>query len=145
MTMLSQHFSLEELTATSHPVDNTPPPECRANLVKLATQILEPIRAKFGPVHISSGFRSVLLNYDIGGALHSAHAYGLAADFHVDNATIEEVCDWIRHASGLEYDQVIDEYSGDKHWCHIGMVTPLHKVPRKQALLYRNGVYSPLP
>jgi len=57
---LTEHFTLEELTATSHrQFDNTPSADEIANLTRLA-MFLEKVRSKLGgkPVMINSGFRS---------------------------------------------------------------------------------------
>ena len=36
---------------------------------------LEPLRKKYGPVHINSGFRTAAYNASIGGASRSCHVY----------------------------------------------------------------------
>lgn len=82
---LSEHFSLEEFTASdtaaARHINNTPPPECIINLTKLAME-LENVRALLGfPITISSGFRCPDLNAAVGGVPNSDHVRGLAADF----------------------------------------------------------------
>jgi hypothetical protein len=53
---------------------------------------------------------------------------------------------WIRDESGLNYDQVIDEYSSTANWLHIGMLRPNHEIaPRKQVLLFKEGKYFVFP
>ena len=60
--MLSEHFTLEELTASEVAaragIDNTPSAETMRNLLRLATG-LELVRAALGnnPIHVTSGYR----------------------------------------------------------------------------------------
>ncbi len=82
---LSANFTLEELlqsdTADREQLNNTEySPEVLVNLTRLATQVLQPLRDKVGPVQITSGYRCEALNKAVGGAENSAHLYGLAAD-----------------------------------------------------------------
>lgn len=142
---LSPHFELSELIYTSHNIDNTPSLEVIASLQELCTTLLEPIRAQFGPLHVSSGYRCVALNMAIGGAPESAHVFGCAADFMPMNSTIsrEDVLNWVMQST-LPFDQIIDEGTGTSAWVHIALVRPgFETTPRKEALLYRNGKYSP--
>ncbi len=111
MSGLSEHFTLEEMTATSHrEIVNTPLPEHVQNLRKLCGEFLEPLRLRFGPLRINSGYRSPALNADIpGSARDSAHSYGCAADIAPPNGTaVRDMLLWIRDESGLDVDQVID-------------------------------------
>ena len=64
---LSEHFSLNELTnsatAAAQGLPNTPDVEALANLSRLATTILEPVRALLGvPCRVTSGYRSPEVN-----------------------------------------------------------------------------------
>ena len=64
---LTEHFSLEELikssTAKAKKIDNTPTQAAKTNLQRLASNILEPIRLKYGkPIIVTSGYRSMALN-----------------------------------------------------------------------------------
>jgi len=74
--MLSEHFSLEELTASEVAaragIDNTPSAETMRNLLRLAAG-LELVRAAIGnnPIHVTSGYRSPRLNQMVGGAKNS--------------------------------------------------------------------------
>lgn len=142
---LSEHFTLQELIRTSHAgFDQTPTEDVLAHLKILCNQFLEPVRAHFGPLIITSGYRCPALNKAIGGVVTSAHCYGCAADILAqDGATVTEMVTWIKQESNLDYDQVIDEYSGVARWCHLGILRPGHEsAPRKQSLVYRNGIYT---
>jgi uncharacterized protein YcbK (DUF882 family) len=43
----------------------------------LCRKFLEPLRARFGPVHVNSGFRTVSYNRSVGGASNSFHIYSI--------------------------------------------------------------------
>src|SRR3712207_9293360 len=72
---LTPHFPPEEMprsaTARRYHVDNTPSPEAVHNLRRLCTKVLEPLRKEFGPIRVTSGYRSEWLNRMVGGATHS--------------------------------------------------------------------------
>ena len=123
---LSAHFSLAEFTrsesAKRHGVSNEPTPEHLANLKTLCEKVLEPIRMKFGPINISSGYRSKALNHYIGGSLNSQHCEAKACDIDMDGmggATNTEIFNFIKDS--LDFDQLIWEF-GDNNkpdWVHV--------------------------
>ena len=57
--------------------------------------ILEAVRARFGPVKITSGYRSASYNEKIGGVKNSYHVKGMAADIQVEGREPKEVFQWI--------------------------------------------------
>ena len=69
---LSDHFTLYELTrsgtAIDHDLPNVPNLQQEQALRNLALNILEPLRRQFGPVIVSSGFRTRQVNRLVGGA-----------------------------------------------------------------------------
>ena len=68
---------------------------CGFNSVDVALlDALEQVREKFGPVSITSGNRCPKHNAGVGGAAHSYHTKGLAADFKV-GASPTVVQDWL--------------------------------------------------
>ena len=82
---LSEHFTLDEMqkseTARRANINNIAYPEAVDNLRNLCVNVLEPIRAAYGsPIYVNSGFRSSVLNMMVGGAKHSYHLFGRAAD-----------------------------------------------------------------
>ena len=129
-TMLTEHFSLEEMThsdtANACGIDNScPTPEIQTNLTRLC-DVLEQIRTLCDshPVIVSSGYRCDDLNEEVGGAENSAHRYGLGADITIpDFGTPTAVCNHIKpHLADLGIDQLIDESNSQGHrWVHVGL------------------------
>ena len=121
--MLSEHFSLDEFTAsqtaTRQGIKNTPSQAVVENLRMLAA-LLEQVRTLLGShsIHISSGYRSLALNRHIGSNDTSAHIRGYAADFTCPAfGTPIEAAKEIAE-SNLKFDQLIYE-SGANPWVHI--------------------------
>lgn len=130
---LTEHFTLEELTTTSHrQFDNTPNADEIANLTRLA-MFLERVKAKLGgkPVMINSGFRSKQVNDSVGSKDTSQHRIGCAADIRVPGMTPNEVVRTIID-SGLPYDQIIREFDS---WTHISVPSNAGLFARRQALI----------
>lgn len=148
---ISAHFSLEEFsaseTADAHGIDNTVPASLVLCLAQLCASCLEPIRARFGPLRISSGYRCPELNALVGGVPDSEHVSGCAADIvpvggWTDTLTRESVVAWC--VSNLNsFDQVIDEGTPNgARWVHVG-IAPAGQPSRKQALLFNGTSYVP--
>ncbi len=82
---ISEHFTLRELTRSSKAealqLVNIPTTAEVAALRRLATDLLEPIRQHVGPMNITSGFRTAMVNAAVGGSSTSDHTSGYAADF----------------------------------------------------------------
>lgn len=125
---LSPHFSLDELTRTSlTEYAQANAFEARSYLQELTAlaQMLEVVRAKFGPVTIHSAFRGLTVNAAVGGSKTSQHMRGEAADFHCPGATLEDVMRWVVHDSGIKYGQVILEgRNGPPTWIHLSLGEP---------------------
>lgn len=139
-TYYSAHFSKREMrvsdTAARLGIDNTPPSEVEKNLVRLCRTVLEPLRARFGPYRITSGYRAPTLNFAIGGSKTSVHPRGCAADGEPLDASIthKEVVDFLI-ASDIPFDQVILEFN---QWVHVGIADE-GKEPRREALMIFDG------
>lgn len=119
---LTAHFNLAEFTrsesAKRHGVSNQPTQEHLENIKTLCESILEPLRARFGSINISSGYRSKVLNHYIGGSLRSQHCEGKAADIDQDGlstSTNKEIFEYIKN--NLEFDQLINEFNYS--WVHV--------------------------
>jgi uncharacterized protein YcbK (DUF882 family) len=71
---LSTHFVVEEFDCH----DGTKVMKRDYNgLEYLCKTYLEPLRKKYGPVHINSGYRTIAYNRSIGGATNSMHIYSI--------------------------------------------------------------------
>ena len=126
---MTPHFTLAELTATSHrQFDNTPNETELANLQKLA-EFLEQVKTLLDgkPIMINSAFRSKQVNDSVGSKDTSQHRLGYAADIRVPGMTPDQVVRALI-ASDLPFDQVIREFDA---WTHIS-ISPS---PRRQALI----------
>jgi putative chitinase len=126
---MTPHFTLAELTATSHrQFDNTPNEKELANLQKLA-EFLEQVKTTLDgkPIMINSAFRSKAVNDSVGSKDTSQHRLGYAADFKVPGMTPDQVVRAIID-SDLQFDQIIREFDA---WTHIS-ISPY---PRRQALI----------
>ncbi len=148
---LSPHFTLEEMIKSQAGdragIDNLPPPACREALRALCVHVLEPIRERFGPVIITSGYRGPELNRIVGSSSSSQHPKGEAADIEVPGMSNGDLARWIE--KHLEYDQLILEcYKPgipSSGWVHVSYKA--HTPNRKQELTATvvNGkmVYTP--
>lgn len=137
MKQLTENFTLDELCVSSHTqFNNTPTDAVVENLKALAEHVLQPIRDKFGAVHVNSGYRCASLNKAIGGAPTSQHVIGQAADINLPD--MKTVYLWIK--DNLQFDQLIWE-KGDKDspaWIHVSYNK---NRLRKQALRFVGGKY----
>ena len=108
---LSPHFTLGELTTSSHrDVYNIPTHEAIANL-KRVCQWLEVLRERYNtkysdnePIVINSGYRSPQLNRKVGGVSTSNHLSGCAVDIRV--AGKEQL---------LRYATILLDYADETH------------------------------
>ena len=133
MTILTEHFTLEELTYTDHRELNNEPSEYeKANLMRLA-EFLEQVKTVLGgkPIMVNSAFRSEAVNNACGSKNTSQHRLGCAADLRVPGMTPNEVVKAII-GSDLQYDQVIREFD---RWTHISVANSPNDKPRLQKLI----------
>ena len=132
---LSPHFTLGELTKTSHKTadGNIPSRVAIENLRNLCENWLEALRYSYNtlyhseaPIVINSGYRSPEVNRLAGGAPTSNHLTGCAVDIRV--AGFEQA---IRYASILldisdgtkrDYDELlIERTSAGNYWLHFAV------------------------
>ena len=110
---LSEHFTLAEMTRTSTGLPNVPPESALPLVRELCEKVLEPVRDKWGPLRITSGYRSPAVNSAVGGSATSSHVWSedsVACDFQSIQARLEDVFEWLRLESSLDFDQAILEY-----------------------------------
>ena len=116
------NFTMSELLhsdiAEKYNISNIPDKQALDNMLLLIVNCLQPLREYIGkPMNISSGYRSPRLNAHplIKGKSTSQHITGEAADFTIKGMTPKQIIEKVK-ASGVEYDQLINEYNC---WVHI--------------------------
>jgi len=118
------HFTLAELirsdTAAAYGLDNRPDKASLKRLLKLTRLILEPLRLRFGPIKVLSGFRSPELNWYVSLSRTSRHCRGEAADIvPLDRAV--GLMDIITYAHGhLSFQELILEHP-PRGWVHVSI------------------------
>ena len=134
---LTEHFSLEEMTATNSGHENIPDQKQIDSMKLLCEKVLEPLRVMYGkPIHVNSGFRSVQVNASIGGVATSQHCKGEAADIKCENN--RELFYIIKQK--FIFDQLIWEGGDDNQpaWIHVSYKLANN---RNQVLKMKNGKY----
>ena len=143
--MLSEHFSLGEMTKTSYHTEdgNIPSRVAIENLINLCEKWLEELRFSYNtqyclnpgedyetskdvePVIINSGYRSPEVNRLAGGASQSNHLTGCAVDIRcLDKAqAIRYGCILLDIADGkkMDFDELILEKRGTTIWVHFAV------------------------
>ena len=132
--MLSEHFSLKELTKTKYKLDNTPTVEVTANLKNICENWLEDLRYSYGalygegketPIIITSGYRSPAVNKAAGGVSTSNHLTGCAADLRC--AGVEQALRYmnilldISDGTVRPFDELILEKKRGLYWVHFAV------------------------
>ena len=141
---LSEHFTLGEMTASSHKeVYNIPSHEAIANLTNLCGW-LEVLRSRAGaPIIINSGYRSPQLNKKIGGAANSNHLTGCAVDIRTSGME-QAICYaaiLINYAKESQHD--FDELLIEKNrygavWVHFAIV---HFYKKMREIVQSVGIF----
>lgn len=122
--MISKHISTAEATESATAlrlgIKNTPNEVELEAMKYVAENLFEPIREWYDkPIKINSFFRCVALNKAVKGSLTSGHVLGNSIDISGGNKVEnKKIFDFIK-TSGLDYDQVINEY--DYTWIHISL------------------------
>ena len=123
---LTENFTLEELTASttakSRGIDNKPNETQIKNLSRLAKEILQPVREKWGkPITITSGYRCPALNKAVGGVATSQHLEGEAADINIgkDNPALFRLMERMVKEGKITVGQLLDENGGS--WIHVSL------------------------
>lgn len=126
-------------------IDNRMPEIAEAHVVELVDILLDPLREAWGgPLIVTSGYRCPALNEAVEGSETSAHTAGWAADLVPGDGRgvqglVDFAIEWLT-ATGLPFDQLIDERSGGSRWLHIG-IRNLKGKQRRQMMGYENGKY----
>ena len=116
---LPANFTLEELTKTRFALDNTPSPKVVENLQLLCEKVLQPLRDAVGPVNVTSGYRSKVVNEAVNGARNSDHLWGYAADLQSPDGNHRKLYDWLK--ANAMFTQLIYEFGNDTQpqWVHV--------------------------
>jgi hypothetical protein len=120
---LSNNFSLSEFTRSDTAKRLGIENECSSveqvlNLAYLCHMVLQPLRDKFGPIHITSGYRQPELNHAVGGASNSQHMRGEAADIYLPSrAKGQEYMAFLKTLPAV--DQLIWEEKKGTIWIHV--------------------------
>jgi hypothetical protein len=116
---LTANFTLEELTKTRFALDNTPSPKVVENLQLLCEKVLQPLRDAVGPVNVTSGYRSKVVNEAVNGARNSDHLWGYAADLQSPDGNHRKLYDWLK--ANAMFTQLIYEFGNDTQpqWVHV--------------------------
>lgn len=144
-TQLTKNFKLKEFFASTtamrkgiynYPSDSHEALDVTLNVCALAVSCLQPIRNHFkdNPIIISSGYRTLELNNEIGGVKDSDHLTGAAVDFRfAGNINYRVVFEFI--IKNLEFDQLIWEFGNQQtpNWVHISFKR--NGTNRKQVLM----------
>lgn len=104
-------------------------PEIVCNLKKVALNCLEPIKAQYPRMIVTSGFRT--------GSGKSQHELGQAIDmqFGVSNSDYFAIAQWIK--DNIQFDQLLLEYKtieSGRAWIHVSFSDS----PRRQVFTYMN-------
>ena len=88
------------------------------NLAYLCHMVLQPLRDRFGPIRITSGYRCPELNRAVGGVKNSQHLRGEAADIHLPS--VDKGLEYLAFLKTLPaVDELIWERNGNTHWIHV--------------------------
>ena len=125
-----KYFELAEFlrsdTARRKGIENLPSFAQVEHLRELTEKILDPLRAAWGSaLRVSSGYRSMKLNLQVGGSLTSAHLEGYAADIVPAVGSLRDFMDfaerWLR-SNNIAFDQSIREVDRKGvEWRHIAI------------------------
>jgi zinc D-Ala-D-Ala carboxypeptidase len=80
------------------------------SIERVAGNIIQPVREHFGPIRITSGYRSVQLCLEVGSSSKSNHVRGEAIDFEPVSSKVKliDIIKWIH--TNLDYREMIAEY-----------------------------------
>ena len=121
--LLSKNFSLSEFTRSDTAKRLGIENECSSveqvlNLAYLCHMVLQPLRDRFGPIRINSGYRCPELNRAVGGTSSSQHMRGEAVDIHLPSKDVgRQYYDFLKTLPAV--DQLIWEQRGGVTWIHV--------------------------
>jgi len=116
---ISEHFTMQEMTATSTGLRNVPSRDQDRRIRVLVRRLLQPLRYAMGPIKVNSAFRSLEVNSAVGSHPGSQHVRGEASDIEGIHISNFELASYIYN--NLDFDQMILEYEedGQPKWIHV--------------------------
>lgn len=143
MTAITKNYTLADVIrsqeAVRRGIDNTPPVEFMGRIMRTAENIVEPLRAQFPRLVVSSWYRSPELCVAIGSKPTSQHATGEAVDFEVPGVANIDLAYWCK--DNLPFDQLILEFYKPSDpaagWVHCSFVD--WREPRRSVLTIGSG------
>ena len=137
------YFSWEELKVTNTGLPNEPPVMAMANLVDVVAFLLDPLREALGVCRVTSGYRSRVVNSQVGGSPRSLHMEGRAVDFTIRGMASRDVVARLVE-SGLPFDQAIWYDASRGGHVHVSLFPAQEGGGRRQALhAVSTGGYVP--
>jgi GH24 family phage-related lysozyme (muramidase) len=123
---LTEQFTLGQICVGSSGIPSgvnygIPASEIVCNLRLLVANCIEPIKAKYPNLNITSAWRSEAQNTKIGGSKTSDHLKGMAIDFQLKGFNRKQHYDAIIEIQKMlpAFRQLILEYKGATTWIHI--------------------------
>ncbi len=121
---LSNNFRLSEFTRSDTAKRLGIENECSSveqvlNLAYLCHMVLQPLRDKFGPIRITSGYRQPELNEAVGGASNSQHLRGEAADIHLPS--VDKGLEYLAFLKTLPavHELIWEQSASGTCWIHV--------------------------
>lgn len=114
---------VQSATAVKHGIKNIPTEAQWKAAENFARNVLQPLRNRFGGLHLVSWFRCIELNThkDIGGSERGFHPSGGGGDIErLDGGSLMEMLDWAYH-NLKEFGEIIAEHFPNG-WVHIGYI-----------------------
>lgn len=136
-TALSPYFLQSEFE-----IDAALPDECVPVFVQLCQSLLEPIRAKFGPIRVTSGYRTHESNeaaHGVPTSEHVATATVCAADWYIIGVNMRDVFDWVRNSPTLKWGQLILEHGTHNDIIHLSVNERMQRDALEGATANRTG------
>ena len=126
--MIGKYFSLDEVidspTCEAQGINNIPGTNELNNAQALVRYVLDPLREYIGrPILVTSLYRSNECNNEVGGAEHSRHKLGKAADIQlwIDGVRRNDLLLDAIDLLNLPFDRLIREYGtfDNPQWIHV--------------------------
>lgn len=108
-------------TAFRKNIDNIPSSGSIKNMEKLVNYGMQPVRDMYGPIIITSGYRSPELCKELGGSIYSNHTNGSTADFKPLYSQIKLITILNYIHNNLDYRELIAEFfpTGWIHYSYL--------------------------